>query len=234
MLRYQTIISRGLILLLFLPGALAGANENAHYDRINLSVSAQQEVANDTLIVVLSAREEGEELPALSDTVNRTIKQAVKKSKQVPGVEVRTLAYQTNPRYQKQRLIGWQVRQAIQLESRDIDALSRLLGELQTDLAVESMGYAVSAPRREALEQTLINQAIERFKQRAGDVTRQLDRKQYRLVNMHIQTEGQPPRPMAMRDMAVMQESKVAAPQVEPGTQTLRVTLNATIELVVK
>lgn len=219
--------------LLLLCGS-AAAEENDHYDRINLSVSAGQEVDNDTLIAVLSARQEGEDLAALSDTVNRTIRQAVKQSKQVSGVEVRTLAYQTRPRYQKQRLIGWQVSQSIQLQSRDIEVLSRLLGKLQSDLALDSMSYSVSPPQRDTVEQDLIKQAIERFKQRADNVTRQLGRQKYRLVSMNIHTGGEPPRPMVMRGMAVMQESRVSAPEVEPGTQTLRVTLDATIELEVK
>lgn len=230
----QMMLARGLSVLLLIMSVQVNADDNGHYDRIHLSVSAQQEVENDILTAVLSARQEGEALPALADAVNRTIKQAVKRSKQVSDVRVSTLAYQTHPRYQKQRLIGWQVRQAIQLESSNVDALSQLLGKLQNDLAVDSLGYSVSPPRREEVEQTLINQAIERFKQRAENVTRQLGRKKYRLVDLHINTEGQPVRPGSMRSLSVMEESRVAAPQVEPGTQTLRVTINASIELVVK
>ncbi|MDR9437615.1 MAG: SIMPL domain-containing protein [Thiohalophilus sp.] len=234
MVGQRSLIAASLSLLCFWPGVAAEASENSHYDRIHLSVSAQEEVDNDTLLAVLSAREEGEHLPTLADTVNRTVKQAIEQSKQVPAVEVRTLTYQTHPRYQKQRLIGWQVRQAIELKSGDIEALSTLLGGLQKTMTLDSLGYAVSSTRREAMEQTLISRAIKQFKQRAEHVTRQLGRKEFRLVEMDINTQGQAAQPRMMRSVSAMSESAVTAPVVEPGTQTLRVTLNATIELTVK
>lgn len=233
MVGLRSFMAAGLSLLCFWPGIAAEASENSHYDRVHLSVSVQEEVDNDTLLAVLSAREEGEHLPALADAVNRTVKQAIEQSKQVPAVEVRTLAYQTQPRYQKQRLIGWQVRQAIELKSGDIEALSRLLGGLQKTMAIDSLDYAVSPARRDAMEQTLISRAIEQFKQRAEHVTRQLGRKEFRLVEMDINTQGQAVPPRAMRGLSVMSESAVTAPVVEPGRQTLKVTVNATIELTV-
>ena len=229
----QNIIIYGLALFLSVSVS-ASADQETYYDRIHLSVAAEQEIDNDTLVAVLSTREEGEDQAALADAVNRTIKQAVDQSKQMPDVEVRTLTYQTRPRYQKQRLIGWQVRQTMQLKSGNIRALSQLLGKLQNDLAIDSLRYTISQPQREKVEQVLIKQAIERFKQRAENISRYLGRKKYRLVKMTINTQDQTVHPSQMRTLSVMQESQVAAPQVEPGKQTLRVTVDATIELVVK
>ena len=276
MLRQRSLIAAALSLLLFWPGLAAQASDDSHYDRIHLSVSAQEEVDNDTLLVVMSARAEGEELSALADAVNRTVNQAIEQSKQVPAVEVRTLAYQTQPRYQKQRLIGWQVRkftetgvirldivdaaedlaevrlvvagrleadhgvfrgwqvrQAIELKSGDIEALSSLLGRWQKTMAIDSLKYTVSSARREAMEQTLISRAIEQFQQRAEHVTRQLGRKEFRLVNMKINTNGQTANPRMMRSVSAMSESAATAPTMEPGTQTLQVNINAMIELTV-
>ncbi|MFP4610017.1 MAG: SIMPL domain-containing protein [Thiohalophilus sp.] len=230
----QNINSYCLALLLLLVSVAVSADQKTHYDRINLSVTAGQEIDNDTLIAVLSAREEGEDQAALANAVNRTIKQAVEQSKQAPDIEVRTLSYQTQPRYQKQRLIGWLVRQSMQLKSGNIRELSQLLGKLQDDLAIDSLHYTVSPPQREKMEQILIKQAIERFKRRAENVTRQLGRKKYRLVKMDINTQEQTGQPMQMRSLSVAQEREAAAPQLEPGTQTLRVTVEATIELAVK
>ena len=112
--------------------------------------------------------------------------------------------------------------------------MSQLLGKLQDDLAIDSLRYAISTSQRENLEQILIKQAIERFKQRAENVTDQLGRKKYRLVKMNINVQDQPVRPTQIRSLSMMQESQVAPPQVEPGKQTLRVTIDASIELMVK
>ncbi|TDY02526.1 SIMPL domain-containing protein [Thiohalophilus thiocyanatoxydans] len=229
----QNIIIYSLAVLLMLLSASASADQETHYDRIHLAVTAEKEIDNDTLIVELSAREEGEDQAALASTVNRKIKQAVERSKQVSGIEVRTLTYQTHPRYQKQRLIGWRVHQAMQLKSEDIEALSQLLGELQANLSIDSLNYDISRPQREKAEQALIEQAIERFKQRAENITRQFGREKYRLVKMAINRDDQTVRPMQMRTQSAMQEKR-SAPEVEPGRQILRVTVDATIELVVK
>lgn len=229
----QNIIIYGLALLLLLGSVSASADPQTHYDRIHLSVAAEQEIDNDILIAELSAREEGNDQAALARAVNRTIKQAIEQSKQVPGIEVRTLAYQTHPRYQKQRLIGWRVQQAMELKSEDIEALSQLLGELQANLTIDSLNYSVSRPQREKAEQVLIEQAIERFKQRAENITRQFGREKYRLVKLAINTNEQTVRPMQMRTQSAMQESR-PAPKIEPGRQIVRVTVDATIELVVK
>ena len=215
-----------------LPAGAALAGEDTHYDRINLSASAREEVKSDTVVAVLYAQEEGDTLAPLSDRVNRRIRQAIKQGKAVDGVEIRTLGYTTQPRYQKQRLTGWLVRQSIQLKTRDIDAMGNLLGKLQNDLALQSMGYRVSAQHLDAIKERLTEQAIESFKQRAENVTRQWGRKDYRLVSMSI-NDGNPP--VAPRAYAVMEDRAMSAPPaIEPGTQTVLVSVSGTIELAVK
>lgn len=219
--------------VLFLSGT-AGAEEVTHYDRVNLAVSTQQEVEADTLVVVLFAQAQGEDLPRLTESVNNSIKQAVDRSKRVPGIEVQTLSYQTYPVYQNQRLTGWRVRQSMQLESRHIEDLSELLGNLQQLLAIESMRYTISPAQRKQAEEGLITRAIEQFTRRANNVARQLGRKEYRLVNLDINTGGQPVRPMMERAFSAATGGKAVAPHIEPGTQTLSVSATGTIELVVK
>lgn len=235
MTRYFRIAIYALGICLLPAGAVL-AGDNTHYDRINLSASAQEEVKSDTIVAVLYAQEEGDTLAPLSDRVNRRIQEAIKKSKAVDGIEVRTLGYTTQPRYQKQRLTGWLVRQSIQLKTRDLDAMGNLLGKLQNDLALQSMGYRVSPQQLDAVKERLIERAIAGFKQRAQSVTRQWGRKDYRLVTMSI-NDGNPP--VMPRSYAVMQDSAMSAtmsapPAIEPGTQTVQVSVSGTIELAVK
>lgn len=206
------------------------AAEEEHYDRISLSAEAMEDIPNDTLVVVLYAQREGDELSKLADDVNQAITRAVKRSKQMLDVEVQTRAYQTHPVYQQQRLSGWRVRQSIQLKSRNIKTLSELIGELQSSLAVESMSYTVSHEQRTRMEEILIGKAIAAFQQRAQQITRHLGRKKHRLVHMDVQRNGGM-QPMLQRSFSPMLESKAAAPTVEPGKQTLTVTVSGVIEL---
>ena len=217
---------------LILCHPLAAEETGGRFDQINLSAQASTEVDNDNLIVVLYAQKEGSDSASLSDSVNRAIAQAVAEAKQTEGVKVQTLGYQTSPIYQQQSLSGWRVRQSIRLESRQNKVLTELLSRLQSHLALASINYAVSPEQQQAVEERLIKQAIDAFRQRATLITEQWGRKTFRLVEMNIHTGNQPVQPMQLRaSMMSMQERTIAAPTLEAGSQTLSVEISGRIEL---
>ncbi|MET0028443.1 MAG: SIMPL domain-containing protein [Candidatus Thiodiazotropha sp.] len=213
------------------PGLILAQENGNHYDRIALQTQASEAVENDTLIAIMYAQKEGPELAPLTHQVNQLIGKAVEQAKKVAEVQVTTLGYQTYPVYQQQSLSGWRVRQSIRLESRDNEVLSALLGELQSGLALESINYTLSPERRDAVEERLILQAIDAFRHRSAQVTRQMGRQNYRVVEMTIHTAdpGGNPTPMRARMMAM--ESSVAPPTLEGGTQSVRVEIEGRIEL---
>jgi predicted secreted protein len=213
------------------PAATAGEDKPA-YDRISFSVSAGTEVNNDTMTAVLFARQEGPDPAALSAEVNKAIGAALKRAKQEPGVTVQTLDYQTNPTYQNGRPSGWQVRQAIRLESRSPEPLARLVGELQTTLALGSVDYSISPEKLKEHEDRLMDEALAAFRGRAERVARDLGRTQYRIVNVQVNTVNRPPvRPMRMAGMAVGEAVAAAPPAFEPGKDRVDVEVSGTIEL---
>jgi len=220
-----------LIAGLLLSQPLAAQESEIRFDQVNLSAQAAMEVDNDNLIAVLYAQKEGSDPASLSDSVNLTISQAVAEAKQAEGVKLQTLGYQTSPIYQQQRLSGWRVRQSIRLESRQNEVLSGLLSRLQASLALESINYAVSPERQQAVEESLIKQAIEAFRQRATLITQQWGRKTYRLVEMNIHTANQPVQPMRLRASMMAMEGTVTAPTLEAGSQTLSVEVSGRIEM---
>jgi predicted secreted protein len=201
------------------------------YDRVQLSADASMQVENDTLSALLYAQREGSDLSQLANEVNRKITEALQRIKQVEGVNVQTLGYQTYPVYQQQRQTGWRVRQSIRLESQDGIKLSRLLGELQSSLALESLQYSISPARRQASEEQLIGQAIDAFQQRAALITKRLGHAEYRLVEMQINTAGEPVQPQRLRAGVMAMEATVAPPSLEAGSQNLQVDVSGTIEL---
>jgi len=213
---------------LFLLNATAGDSPMT-YERINLSVSTEQQVDNDTLVAVMSAQQEGNDPSSLAQEVNQRIQQAVGRAKKNPAIRVQTLDYQTSPIYRKQSLAGWRVRQSIRLESQESAALSKLIGVLQQELGVDNISYAISPQRRKESEDRLITQAIARFKQRAEMISTEIGHPGYRLVEMNVNTQGHTPRPMQVR--AVAMEAQAAAPTLEAGSQRVEVTINGTIEL---
>lgn len=215
--------------LVFLLHNAAADQAEMTYERVNLSVSAEQQVDNDTLVAVMSAQQEGNDPSRLAKEVNQRIQQAVGRAKENPDIRVQTLGYQTSPVYRKEALAGWRVRQSIRLESQESAALSKLIGELQQELGVDSISYAISPERRKQSEDLLISEAIARFKQRAQMVSSEIGHPGYRLVEMNVNTTGHSPRPLQVRAMAM--EAQASAPTFEAGSQRVEVKIHGTIEL---
>ncbi len=201
------------------------------YDRIEFSVVATRQVENDTLIAILYVQREGEDTGKLVNEVNRSIQWGLEQARKSSGLKVQTLDYQTNPIYRDQQLQGWRVRQSLRLESRNATQLTRTIGTLQERLAVGSIRYDVSPERRRQVESELIGEAIRAFTKRAELITTQLDRNEYRLVSMNVNTSGSPPPPRARHVMAMRAQAAAAPPVLEAGTQSLQVHVSGTIEL---
>ncbi|WP_275100184.1 SIMPL domain-containing protein [Sedimenticola hydrogenitrophicus] len=222
------MILRYLLLLLTLNTGQLHADEPPTYDRINLTVSAAEEVDNDTLSATLFVQHEGSDPAELGARVNRTMRQAVETAKQQPGIKVQTLDYQTSPVYRSNTLSGWRVRQSLRLEGRDAAAISELMGKLQPSLGIGGISYGISPQRREQIEERLIRQALQRFRTRAELISQEMGHNRYRLVQMNISQDGGAPRPYPMQAMALRAET---APTLEAGSQRLEVQINGTIEL---
>ncbi|MDJ0805453.1 MAG: SIMPL domain-containing protein [Gammaproteobacteria bacterium] len=230
-IRYASVL---LIALILCSPLLRAGDKPVIYDQVQLSANASMQVENDTLTAQLYAQQEGSDLSRLADEVNQKISEVVALVKQVEDIELQTLGYQTYPTYHQQRVTGWRVRQTIRIESQDSPKLSQLLSQLQSTLALESLNYSISPAQREAAEEKLIGQAISSFQKRAAQVTQHLGRQEYRLVQMNINTSGQPIQPVRMRASMMAMEAAVAPPSLEAGSQSIRVDVSGTIELQVQ
>ncbi len=209
------------------------AEDKLTYDRVAFNVQAEKDVANDVLTAVLYAEQQGQDTAALADTVNKAINWAMELAKQESAVEARTLDYTTAPVYTDNRVTGWQVRQSIQLKSKDSQKLSALLGKLQEKLRIDSLSYTVSPEVQATTEEELIGNALANFKKRAEQVKTTMGRSNFKIVRLDIQSLGDTPNypmyRMAAADMAGAPAP--AAPTLESGKQKLRVQVNAEIEL---
>ena len=224
----QRILLALLLLLMLSPFTLQADDNGERYNRISLTASASQEVENDLLSAVLYAQQEGQRPTTLAERVNLSIKEAVEQAKQQAGITVRTLDYMTTPIYRKQKIDGWRVRQSIHLQSQDATVLSKLIGQLQKGLAVQSINYTLSPQARESAENSLIAEAIAAFQKRAALIARQFGRSDYQLVEVSINTPGGiQPRMMHKR----LEMSSMSAPAIEAGSQRITLKVSGTIEL---
>ena len=219
-----------LLLVLLLP---AQAAEPTPYDRVTLSEQASAEPENDLMVAQLFAQAEGDDATVLADRVNRAVAGALAVARRTPGVKVSTLAYRTQPIYEKNRIRGWRVSQDIRLESRDSQVLGKLIGELQSSrLRVRSLGYRLSEERRREHIDQVIRTALQRFDRRARLIAKTLGKSGYRVVRISVNENGGRPVPvrMAMMEAAPMMK-RVAPVAIEAGTARIDVTVSGEIEL---
>ena len=217
-------------LLAPVTGPAAAADDATRYNQIHFQVERSRPVENDRMQAVLSLTVEDDNAARLADQINRSMDAAIKTAKARPKVEVRSGSYRTYPVYNKERIQRWRATQELWLEGSDFAELGSLIGQLQERLQVASINFSVSAERRRAVEDELITQALDAFKQRAELVRKQLAAKGYRIVDVSINTGGGQPVPIMMRATA-MEAASVAPPALEAGTSTLSVNVGGVIEL---
>ena len=208
------------------------ADAQVRYNHIHFQVERSRPVENDRMQATLSVTAEDDAAARLADQINRTMSWALKTAKAERKVEVRTTNYQSYPVYDKNKIRRWRGSQQLLLEGTDFAALSSLIGQLQERLQVTSINFSLSPAQRAAVEDELITQALEAFKQRAELVRKQLAAKGYRIVDVFIDTGGAQPVPVTRRAAAMdAAVEAVAPPALQGGKSTLSVNVRAVIEL---
>lgn len=219
------------ILLLAATATCTTASEpEPRYDQVRLAASAAKEVDTDTLIAVLYKEHQSEDQASAANEVNRAVSWAIEQAKQAQ-VEVRTSSYRTQPVYQKQHIRGWRVYQSIQLEARDAQRLSSLLGTLQERLSIQSLHNVLSDQARKAAEDALVADALRAFQARADLIAATLGREGHRIVTLDVSSSGGQPPPRPMMRSAMAEASAVAPPSIEAGSTQVEVHVHGAIEL---
>ena len=203
---------------------------DALFNLVSLTAQAEREVANDTLTAVLAVDAEGVDPAQLADTVNRTMRDALKAAQGYRAVKARSLNYQTTPVYDKARIVRWRVRQELRLESQDFAQATELIGKLQSTLMVANLSVGLSADARRQAENGLIAEALAAFHERAAVIRDAQKEKGYRVKDLQVGASGAQPRYFAGQRSGLASAS-VAPPAVEPGASTLQVSVSGTVQL---
>ncbi len=211
--------------------SLAFADEQVQFNIVNLRVDQSREVVNDVMVVIMQATAQKNSSGEAAQSVNEIMGWADTIIAADQRIKHKTLNYQTRPIYQNKSVTGWTASQQLQLQSHDIEALTKMAGSLQQQLQIVSMGFQVSPERRAEELETLIVEALEAFNTKAKLVTRTMKANDYRLVNVSIDENGSP---MPYRGVVQAEAlgARAAAPSVEAGESKLRVSVAGSIQLV--
>lgn len=187
--------------------------------------SAPNDMARATAFFEANDANPGE----LARRVNSTIAAALQTAKGYASVKTRSGNTWTNPNYGKDgRITGWRMRSELLLESRDIAALSELVGKLQATLGVGQITLQPAPETRKKAEDDATLDAIAAFQAKAKLVAGALN-KPYRIKQMSIGAAGRPPVFPVARTMAVAAEAAPAP--IDAGESTVTVSVSGQIEL---
>jgi len=227
MIRFVLLLTCALTVLT----AAHADDDTPRYNQVRLQAQQSEAVSNDTMHVTLNTYAEMQDSGKLAARINRDMDWALDKAKQYSDVKVSTGSYQTWPVTRKEVTTGWRGQQNLMLESRDTESLSQLTGELQEKLKVKSMSFSVSDEKRIAVENRLIDAALNAFKVRALIVGENLNAKGYRIVDINVGSSAQRPPVMYQARMASVSMEASDAVAVEGGESDVQVTVSGTIEL---
>jgi predicted secreted protein len=204
-------------------------------NQLSLSASASTEVTNDILVITFSTQREGADPAAvqahLTQAVNAALAEA-RKAAQPGQVDISTGSFSVQPRYvAKGEPMKWQGVAELRAEGKDFDALTRLVGRIQT-LSVASVGYRLSREARDKVQGDVSAQAIARFRSQAEAYAKAFGFSGVTLRAVEVST-GEAFAPPLPRFRVAFAEMAAAAPPlpVEAGKSSVTATVSGSVQM---
>lgn len=226
----HTLAPCAALLLACAPLPVLAAADGVKPTSVEFSVEAQSRVDNDLVQATVFAEVMHAQAGEAARQVSQRIADALGRIKAVPGISARTQGARTLPVYAKggRDIEAWRSRTELVLETDQVDALAKLLGQLQNTLAIGGLSVLPKPAALQAAEDRAIDDALRLLMARAERVAQRLG-KSYRLAEVTIGSNGHPqPRGMATR----MLSAEAVAMPIEAGESTVSVPIRARIELI--
>ena len=223
-----------LLFALFLTLATAGAfgHEEARDDmtrtRVQIDARAAMEVENDIMRATLFAQTEDLDASRLAERLNRAVNEALRALKTFSEIKVRSGGYSTFPISEKGKIVRWQARSELILESGELKRMSEAIARVQGSLQLGNVEFLISPQSRAQAESELTQQAIGEFLSKAQRVSSGFQGASYHVAEAVVSTDAgaPPPRPYMAKSMSA--EARTA-PEFESGTSRITVTVSGAI-----
>ena len=205
--------------------------------QVNFTVESEKNVERDLLRVSLFYQAEGNDLSALNKTMAEKMNKAIDLAKAQSAVEIKDNSRNTWIRYDnKGKQQGWTARAELTLESKDSQALSTLVHELDGVLAIDSVSASVSREKLSSLENELTKEALAKLKDKALLIQESLQVKGYRIQNLEISSANDSVadfRPYAAAELSSksLYSSGKDETYTQSGKEKIKVSVNARIAL---
>ena len=237
-------ILAALVLATALPAA--AETDTLHYNMIEFAESANLEITRDTMTAYFSIASEGKDRA----TVNKAFQKKsndFNKAVQNNKLQTEILNRSASPRYEynnngKRIQTGWEEEAVFKVESKDFDAINRLIDETLQTATLNRIGFSISKEKREAAVDQVSKAAILRFKDRAQDLAKTLGFSNYKIVKLNLGHIGNRSidngfaRAKMMNAEAAMfkrsasdENNAIQAPS--PGSEEISITVNGLVQM---
>ena len=238
-------ILAALVLATALPAA--AETDTLHYNMIEFAESANLEITRDTMTAYFSIASEGKDRA----TVNKAFQKKFNdfnKAVQNNKLQTEILNRSASPRYEynngKRIQTGWEEEAVFKVESKDFDAINRLIDETLQTATLNRIGFSISKEKREAAVDQVSKAAILRFKDRAQDLAKTLGFSNYKIVKLNLGHIGNrsiddrlgfarakmmSAEAAVARSAASDENNAIQAPS--PGSEEISITVNGLVQM---
>lgn len=195
----KTLISALVLGAATLPAfAQAEAPRN---DLLTLSATATTEVSHDLLVLSFSTNKEGKDAATVQTQLKQALDAALAEARKVarPGqVDLQAGGLSVFPTYGQAKaangvtrsvITGWQGSVQLTVQGKDMEAISRLAGQIQS-LSIANVAYDLSREAREKVEAEIAGQAIANYKAKAASYAQQFGYRGYQIADVAVSGEG--------------------------------------------
>lgn len=229
--RWLMGLAVGLAMTMSAP-ALAHDHAHQKWPQASLNAEASKQVQQDTVTITLVKELSDPSQAAVVKALSQALDSVMKDAKAQEKVEARSGNYRIWPHNDdKGAITNWRGRAEIVLKSTDFAAASELAAKLSDRMPISGMGFSVAPETRAKHEQDLLAEAAKAFRDRAQALSDALGYAAYSIKNVDLGGMGVPYQPAPrMMAMAVAADESARVP-LEPGTETVSVTMQGTIFL---
>lgn len=214
------------------PVVQAAQGPMQEFPQLTLSASAFREVAQDRVAVTLYASHEAPEPGPAQGQVNAVLSPVLARLKQSKDLDVQSAGYRTDPVWQESRIVGWRARGAVRVTAKPSEDFNKLVGELSSQLNVESVSHFLSREAQLEVEQDLIGDAVEAFRAKAQAAAQALGFRKWSIRSVSLNDSGPGiPEPAPKMMMARAMAGDAAPMPIGEGRTTVSVDVGGTVVL---
>lgn len=226
-----------LALAVIAAGACVPASAEPVHNVVQLSAAGSVEVDQDWLQLTMSATREGSEAAAVQRQLQQVVERAMaslRSQAKAQDMQVRNGSFGVYPRHGNDgKIKGWQGRAEVVLEGKDFARITQSAAQLD-GMAIGNMGFGLSKEARAQVQEQAQAQAIEQFKQRAGQLAQQFGFSSYTLREVQVSSQDTAPMPRMYRPAMVAASAKMEAADpiaVEAGKDQVTVNISGSVQL---